>query len=119
MSEIEVKVFPGQHITVSGLGIDFKINPNLLIDSGMTCHGRDLFRDMICEKLDKILENLVVDYNLAKSKNEGYGSDDSDTTIIASDWELTTIDSYYLYLVLDLTEFNKLITKYELKRKEI
>ena len=35
------------------------------------------------------------------------------------DWELTTIDSYYLYLVLDLTEFNKLITKYELKRKEI
>jgi hypothetical protein len=35
------------------------------------------------------------------------------------DWELTTIDAYYLYLVLDLTEFNKLVIKHQLKRKEL
>ena len=35
------------------------------------------------------------------------------------DWELTTIDAYYLYLILDLTEFNKLVLKHQLKRKEL
>ena len=35
------------------------------------------------------------------------------------DCDLTTIDSYYLYLILDLSDFNKLALEYKIKRKII
>jgi hypothetical protein len=41
------------------------------------------------------------------------------STVITPDWELTTIGTYYLYLILDLSVFNKLIIKWNLKRKLI
>lgn len=50
-------------LSISELGLDLTIKPNYLIHQMMDEDGRKMFRDIMFEKLDGILMQLVNDYN--------------------------------------------------------
>jgi hypothetical protein len=51
-----------QKISVAELGLSLEINPNHLVHKLMDEDGREMFRDMMFEKFDGILIQLVNDY---------------------------------------------------------
>lgn len=59
---MEVNIQPNS-ITISELGLDLKIKPNYLIHQLMDEDGRAMFRNIMFEKLDGILLQLINDYN--------------------------------------------------------